>query len=181
MIGGQCGTAVQVSQSAAPPYPERPARREDRTHEGPMGAPLPWLTQSPLSDPTQAQYSHSSDRGHGIGLWPHSPAIACGPASTRPPTTMPPPVPVPTITPNTQVAPAAAPSLASESAKQLASLASRTGRPSICSRSSASERPFSHTEFAFVTSPVAGEIAPGLPTPTMPSAPRSASTASTIP
>ncbi len=46
----------------------------------------------------------------------------------RPLTTRPPPVPVPMITPNTTAAPAAAPSVASDNAKQLASLARRTGR-----------------------------------------------------
>ena len=65
-----------------------------------------------------------------IGLCPHSPAIAFAPVTTRPLTTSPPPTPVPRITPNTTGSPAAAPSVASESAKQFASFASRTGRPS---------------------------------------------------
>ena len=43
---------------------------------------------------------------------------------------MPPPTPVPRITPNTRRWPAPAPSLASESAKQLASFSTRTSRPS---------------------------------------------------
>ena len=77
----------------------------------------------------------SSSCGAGSGLWPHSPAMALAPTTTRPFTTRPPPVPVPMITPNTTAAPAAAPSVASDSAKQLASLASRTGRPSARARS----------------------------------------------
>jgi hypothetical protein len=48
----------------------------------------------------------------------------------RPSITMPPPTPVPRITPNTQRAPRPAPSIASDSAKQLASLAMRISRPS---------------------------------------------------
>ena len=46
---------------------------------------------------------------------------------SAPSKTSPPPQPVPRITPNTERAPAPAPSTASDSAKQLASLASRTG------------------------------------------------------
>ena len=71
------------------------------------------------------------------------------------------------MTPNTMLQPAAAPSLASETAKQLASLASRTSRPSRRSRSAFSGRPFSRVELAFLTRPVAGEIAPGWATPTV--------------
>jgi hypothetical protein len=71
------------------------------------------------------------------------------------------------ITPNTTAAPAAAPSVASEIAKQFASLAIRTGRPSRDERSSRSGRPISQTELAFLTKPVVGEIAPGIPTPTV--------------
>ena len=76
-------------------------------------------------------------------------------------------MPVPRITPNTVAAPAAAPSAASESAKQSASFATRTGRPSAAPRSVLKRRPLSHVEFAFLTSPVAGEMAPGMPTPTV--------------
>ena len=114
---------------------------------------------------------------HGSGLCPHSPAIAFGPVSTCRRTTTPPPVPVPTMTPNTTSAPAAAPSHASDSAKQFASLASRTSRPSARSRSCCRGLPLSHVEFAFFTRPVAGEIAPGIPTPTVPGDPVSASSA----
>ena len=74
---------------------------------------------------------------------------------------MPPPVPVPTMTPKTTSAPAAAPSHASDSAKQFASLASRTGRPSARSRSCWSGRPISHVEFAFFTRPGRGRDGPG--------------------
>jgi len=63
-------------------------------------------------------------------------------------------------------APAPAPSVASDSAKQFASFASRTGRSSARSRSACSGRPFSQVEFAFFTTPVAGEMTPGMPMPT---------------
>jgi hypothetical protein len=110
---------------------------------------------------------------------PHSPAIAFGPVSTAPFTTTPPPQPVPMITPNTTDAPAAAPSLASESAKQLASLARRTGRSSRASTSWCSRRPFSHVELAFFTTPVAGEIVPGMPMPTVQACPIACSASAT--
>ena len=58
-------------------------------------------------------------------MCPDSPAMALGPVRTFRSTTTPPPVPVPTITPKTTRAPAAAPSTASDRAKQLASLATR--------------------------------------------------------
>ena len=95
--------------------------------------------------------------------------------------TMPPPTPVPRITPNTTPAPAAAPSTASESAKQLASLARRTGRSSAAARSRLKEVPISQVEFAFLMRPVLGETAPGMPTPTLPRAPASCSSAATSP
>ena len=72
----------------------------------------------------------STPRAAGSGLCPHSPPMALAPTSTCRSITTPPPVPVPMITPNTTRAPAAAPSVASDSAKQLASLAKRTGRSS---------------------------------------------------
>ena len=104
-------------------------------------------------------------------MWPHSPAIALGPVRMRPSTTTPPPQPVPTITPKTTRAPRPAPSVASESAKQFASLAKRSGRSSSCSRSLSSGWPFSQTEFEFLTRPVAGDSVPGMPTPTVPFCP----------
>src|SRR5438132_13378356 len=67
----------------------------------------------------------SSGTGHGRELWPHSPQIALAPSIAWLSTAIPPPTPVPRITPNTTRAPFAAPSIASESAKQLASLAKR--------------------------------------------------------
>ena len=81
------------------------------------------------------------------------------------------PVPVPRITPNTTAAPAAAPSAASDTAKQFASLAMRTSRARRTDRSSRSGRPISHTELAFLTRPVDGARAPGIPTPTVPRPP----------
>ena len=82
---------------------------------------------------------------------------------------------MPTITPKTTRAPAAAPSTASDSAKQFASFAKRTGRPSSADRSWSRGWPMSQVEFAFLTRPVAGESAPGMPTPTVPRRPVSAS------
>ena len=90
-------------------------------------------------------------------MWPHSPAMALAPTSIGRPTTIPPPTPVPRMTPNTLAQPAAAPSLASDKAKQLASLASRTARPSAASRSRPNGRPFSQVELAFLTRPVRGD------------------------
>ena len=62
-----------------------------------------------------------------------------------------------------------------------ASFSTRTGSPSACSMSLSSGRPLSQVEFAFLTRPVAGEIAPGMPMPTVPGPPSSASAASTSP
>ena len=93
--------------------------------------------------------------------------------------TMPPPTPVPRITPNTARAPLPAPSIASDSAKQLASFATRTGRSSARSRSSLSGRPMSQVELAFLTSPLTRESAPGIPTPTVPGPASRASAATT--
>ena len=85
------------------------------------------------------------------------------------------------MTPNTTWAPAAAPSVASESAKQFASFMSRTGRSSRCSRSRPSGRPLSQTELAFFTSPVWGTTVPGMPTPTVPTSPAARSSSRTSP
>ena len=100
--------------------------------------------------------------GPEAGMWPHSPAMAFGPVSTRPSTTMPPPTPVPRMTVNTIAAPAPAPSVASERARQLASLANATGRPIRAITSSSNRRPFSQVRLAFLIRPVAGAIAPGM-------------------
>ena len=85
------------------------------------------------------------------------------------------------MTPKTQAAPAAAPSLASDNAKQLASFANRSGRSSSAERSWARGWPFSHVEFAFLTSPVAGDSAPGMPMPTLARCPICASISVTRP
>jgi len=82
--------------------------------------------------------------------------MAFAPTSTSRRITTPPPVPVPMMTPNTTSAPAAAPSIASDNAKQFASFAKRIGRLSRRGSSSASGRPVSHVEFEFLISPVAG-------------------------
>jgi hypothetical protein len=92
---------------------------------------------------------------------------------------MPPPTPVPRITPKTVSKPWPAPSIASDSVKQLASLATRTGRESLASRSARSGRPMSHVELAFLTSPVVRLTTPGMPTPTEPARPVSASISAT--
>ena len=84
-------------------------------------------------------------------------------------------------TPNTMDASAAAPSVASDSTKQLASLANRTGRSRSFGRSRASGVPFNHVELEFLTSPVAEEIVPGIPTPTVATVPTSPSIAATKP
>ena len=93
---------------------------------------------------------------------------------------MPPPQPVPRMTPKTTAAPAAAPSAASDRAKQLASLASLTGRSSTRSRSCPSGRPINQVELAFLISPVAGDGVPGIPTPTVARAGASCSSVRTI-
>ena len=71
-------------------------------------------------------------RGQGSGVWPHSPAMRCGPRWTLPCMTMPPPQPVPRMTPKTTPKPRAAPSVASLRAKQLASFSTRTSRSRAC-------------------------------------------------
>lgn len=62
------------------------------------------------------------------GLCPHSPAVPLPPIWARPPRATPAPQPVPIMTAKTVWAPAAAPSMASETARQLASFARRTSR-----------------------------------------------------
>jgi hypothetical protein len=80
------------------------------------------------------------------------------------------------MTPNTTAAPAPAPSAASETAKQLASFITRTGRPRRASRSRPNAWPLIHVLLAFFTTPAA-VTAPGIPTPTVapPAAPAPAS------
>ena len=131
----------------------------------------------PLCPQKHAAPGRSSSLGHGSGLCPHSPAIALGPSSTRPSTTIPAPTPVPRIAPKTTLASRPAPSVASDSAKQFASLVMRISRSSKRSRSRLIGWPLRHTEFEPRSSPVAREIEPGVPSPTVPVTPsfRSAS------
>ena len=68
------------------------------------------------------------------------------------------------MTANTTSAPAAAPSVASDNARQLASLATRTGWPSKASRSRCSGCPLSQVELAFFMTPAALRL-PGVPMP----------------
>src|SRR6266481_3369070 len=109
---------------------------------------LPFLPQY------QAKPGNSSGRIHGKVLCPHSPATPFEPLCTRPSTAIPPPHPVPNITAKTMCLPAPAPSVASETAKQFASFAQRTSRPSARLKSVSNGLPFSHVEFAFFTKPV---------------------------
>ena len=69
--------------------------------------------------------------------------------------------------PENQPYPAPAPSAASLSAKQLASFSTRTSRPSAWLMSWSKRWPFRPMELAFLTSPVAGLITPGMPIPTV--------------
>src|SRR6266571_4189460 len=57
--------------------------------------------------------------------------------------------------------------VASETARQLASFAHRTSRPSARLRSLSNGFPIIHVEFAFFTKPVFVEMIPGIPTPTV--------------
>jgi hypothetical protein len=92
---------------------------------------------------------------------------------------MPPPTPVPRITANTTAAPAPAPSVASDRARQFASLAMRTARPRAASRSACKRWPFRHTEFEFFSLPSCISV-PGVPMPTLaPGVPSSDSAART--
>ncbi len=79
---------------------------------------------------------------------------------------MPPPTPVPRMAAKTVSAPAPAPSVASDTARQSASLATRTGRDRAAATSRSKRRPLRTTLLAFLTSPLVGEIAPGMPMPT---------------
>ena len=83
------------------------------------------------------------------------------------------------MTPNTTGAPAAAPSVASDRAKQFASLAMRTGRSKAAASSLSSGRPLRQVELALRSSPVTGDNEPGVPMPTVPVPPSFASTSRT--
>ena len=56
-----------------------------------MPGPASHVSMHPLRPQKHAAPGRSSSLGHGSGLCPHSPAIALGPSSTRPSTTMPAP------------------------------------------------------------------------------------------
>ncbi len=90
------------------------------------------------------------------------------------------PTPVPRIAPNTTSAPSPAPSVASDSAKQLASLLMRTSRAErrleVALDRLAVE---AHRIRRRARRPVAREIEPGVPMPTVPVAPSSRSAAAT--
>ena len=106
-------------------------------------------------------------RGAGSGLWPHSPAIALAPATTRPFTTRPPPVPVPMITPNTTAAPRRRRRWPLTARSNWRRSPAAPAAPARARDRSSSGRPMSQVELAFLISPVAGEIAPGMPMPTV--------------
>ena len=97
---------------------------------------------------------------------------------------MPPPAPVPRMAANTTSAPAAAPSVASDRARQLASLARATGWPMAASMSCCSGWPFRQVELQFFIKPEAVRV-PGVPMPMLmlavgpPAACRAAATTST--
>ena len=63
-----------------------------------------------------------------------------------------------------------------ETAKQSASLATRTSRPSVRRRSASTGFPLSQVELAPLAIPVSGSSDPGIPMPTLPVAPAFAST-----
>jgi hypothetical protein len=129
------------------------------------------VSRQPLRPHQQAGPGDSSGLGQGRGVCPHSPATPLAPSTSLPSIARPPPQPVPMITANTPAKPAAAPSTASDRARQLASLASRTGRPRPASRSSRNRRPFSQVELALRITPVRGDTEPGAPTPIEPRPP----------
>jgi len=101
----------------------------------------------------------------GKGLCPHSPPMPLPPSCTWPLMAIPAPHPVPIMAPKTTDLPAAAPSTASDTAKQFASLAIFTLRFNRAPRSTSRGWPLIHVELAFLTRPVKGEITPGIPMP----------------
>jgi hypothetical protein len=144
------------------PYVSRPSPWHDRQ---PCRVPKPMFPSTLCVRTSSGARGYSSDMAHGRGLWPHSPPIPRGPSTNLPLTTRPPPHPVPNITPNTIRAFPAAPSMASDKAKQFASFASRTGVASATARSRSKARPLSQVELAFCIRPVRGEIDPGTAIP----------------
>ena len=85
------------------------------------------------------------------------------------------------IPPKTTPFPAAAPSTASDTAKQLASLATRTSRCNTSLKSLSSGWPLIQVELEFLTKPVNGDTTPGIPTPTEPVWPVAVSASATKP
>ncbi len=135
----------------------------------------------PVRPQPQTTAGRSAGSSSGKGLWPHSPAIALAPGSGRPATTMPPPTPVPSVAPNTTLAPAAAPSIASDRAKQLASLAIVTGRATACSSSLRSGRPATHGRLTTRISSPPAPIIPGIAIPSATAGPCARTRSSAIP
>ena len=121
----------------------------------------------------------SSSSCQGKELCPHSPPMPLAPLSGLPLITIPEPLPVPKIRARTIFFPAPAPSVASDTAMQLASFATRTSRRKSAVKSWSNFCPFSHTELAFFTLPVKGEMVPGMPMPTVPVCPVACSASST--
>ena len=80
---------------------------------------------------------------------------------------MPPPVPVPTITPKTHAGAGrgAVAGLGEGEAVGVVREADGTAEPAA--EIAVERRPISQVELAFLTRPVAGEMAPGIPTPTV--------------
>ena len=99
-------------------------------------------------------------------MCPHSPPTPPAPSTSRPLTSRPPPTPVPRMTANTTSAPAAAPSVHSESARQLASLARAMLWPRAACRSACSGWPLRHVELQFFIRPDRRDGVPGVPIPT---------------
>jgi hypothetical protein len=91
----------------------------------------------------------------GISLWPHSPAIAFAPVQTWPSNDDAAADPGAEDHAEHEPVAAPAPSVASESAKQLASFSTRTSRASASAMSLANGCPFSTVELAFLIRPLA--------------------------
>ena len=87
---------------------------------------------------------------------------------------MPAPVPVPRMAAKTTGAPAPAPSVASDSARQLASFINTTRWPTALSTSACSGRPFRQVELQFFINPAAVAV-PGVPMPMLSAPPTAAS------
>src|SRR6056300_1297028 len=100
-------------------------------------------------------FSYSSI-GPGIGFCPHSPVNLFGPTTSCLLTTYPAPTPVPKITANTELKSFPAPSIASDKARQSASLAIFTSKPSFSSKSFFTFCPSRAFVFDTCTNPVFG-------------------------